>query len=152
MRLVFKKKIRQKYVTSKVRKDVLDLFSQVKLYTYYIERDEIEQKRNNDGIRSNRVSRPTERHTDKIEQMKNTVKLFHRRIRKLKRQMNKDEIKILQDFFIKGEEDIDVMESLGIQKTKYYELKGYVYFLLAVEFNIIDTDYIEISDKVKILG
>ena len=148
MRLSFKKKIRQKYVTKKVRKEVQDLFSQIQLYEYYIQNGEVEEKHNSvSDFKSNRVSKPTEHHLDKIKQMESIVKNFYRRLGNIKKQMNSDELKIFKSYFIDHEEDIDIMLSLNMQRVKYYELKGYIYFLLAVGFNIIDTIILKYQTK-----
>lgn len=150
MKLSFKKKIRQKYVTSKVRKDVLDLFSQVELYEYCIRNDVVAEVHESIAVAcKNSFSCPTERHNNKIEDMQFIVKKFYSILRNVKKRMNNDELEIFKSFFLNHEQDSDIIQKLNIQRVKYYELKGYVYFLLAIGFNIINPECIEVNNRLK---
>ena len=108
MKLSFKKKIRQKYVTSKVRKDVLDLFSQIELYEYCIRNDVVAEVHESIAVAcKNSFSSPTERHNNKIEDMQFIVKKFYSILRNVKKRMNNDDIctisikiKFTKSFFI----------------------------------------------------
>lgn len=150
MKLSFKKKIRQKYVTSKVRKDVLELFNQIELYEYCIRNDIVTEVHESIAVAcKNSFSCPTEYHNNKIEDMKFIVKRFYSILKNVKKKMNNDELEIFKSFFLNHEQDYDIIQKLNIQRIKYYELKGYVYFLLAISFNIIDPKTIEVSNKLK---
>lgn len=152
MKLSFKKKIRQKYVTSKVRKDVLDLFNQIELYEYCIRNDDVAEIHSSFAIANkNCFSYPTEQHYNKIDYMQFIVTRFYSILKNIKKRMNDDELEIFKSFFLNHEQDSEIMEKLNIQRVKYYELKGYIYFLLAIGFNIINPECIEISDRLKLI-
>lgn len=153
MKVSFKRRIRQKYVTVKVRQRVQELFGLIEFYEDCIKCGTVvEEHTPLIKFNPNSLSNPTANHIKKLDEMKKIVEAFYRSLRNIERKFNNEESKIFKSFFVEHKTDFEIRIELGIHKDKYYDLKGYVYFLLVVGFNILDTDNIEVKKGVKVMN
>lgn len=153
MKVSFKRRIRQKYVTVKVRQRVQELFGLIEFYEDCIKCGTVvEEHTPLIKFNPNSLSNPTANHIKKLDEMKKIVEAFYRSLRNIERKFNNEESKTFKSFFVEHKTDFEIRIELGIHKDKYYDLKGYVYFLLAVGFNILDTDNIEVKKGVKVMN
>lgn len=153
MKVSFKRGIRQKYVTVKVRQKVQELFGLIEFYEDCIRCGNIiEEHTSLIKFSPNSLSNPTANHIKKLDEMKIIVEAFYRSLRNIECKLDNEELKIFKSFFLEHKTDFEIRLELGIHKDKYYDLKGYIYFLLAVGFNILDTDNIEVKKGVKALN
>ena len=153
MKTSFKRRIRQKYVTIKVRQKVQELFGLIEFYEDCIKcGDIIEERTPLVKFNPNSLSNPTANHMKRLDEMKKIVEAFYKSLRNIERKFNNEELKIFKSSFLEHKTDFEIRVELRIHKDKYYDLKGYVYFLLAVGFNILDTNNIEVKKGIKALN